>query len=743
MKRVIALFLIIGLLIPQFTENTFAKEAREGFYIKYDGKEHHYKDRTVTIIIDGKEVTTGDMPAIIMNDRTLVPAREVFESSTINAKVEWNGKKNEVYIHYKDKSITLKIGDTTAYINGKPVELDVPANLIQDISKDNAKTMIPLRFVIENLGFGLKWDYSTYTVSITSPIDEKENVKEENNDKDNNDKDNKDETIEVSKVLPTPLKGNPIIWGEAINSGGKNDSTSIITPEDNADVDITSVEYINNKFIIKANGPISSLEKTIWDGKFIVDITGARYGFDQNKLYKKEYKDNPLISEVRSSPKEDKDGKNVLRVVFDLINSEDVYDLSISADRRTLELSMETIELQRLELNQNELGDYILLTCSVAPEINSFRLNNPNRIVFDLPNTKTLINDKAIDNVLGQYVTNLRTSPFEKNTTRVVVDTDGQPDYTIKKIDSQTIHIQFTKPGYNNMKYDDQGNNPVIVLENAVNKINLEAITYEDKYMDRQYIINLPGNYENIFGSGVMYVGDSKIKDIEIRKNSKGNTSIIINENSIYVFRLEADKDNIFIKGYKPKEIYSKIIVVDFGHGGTDPGAVANGYKEKDINLAMGMYLKEYLDADSNIKVYYSRITDIFIPLQGRTDLANDVEADFVISLHNNAFNPESNGTETIYFKDADRPGLNSIELAEILQKHILKAAGLKNRGIKADNGLFILRNSKMPAAIVEVGFVTSKIDIVKITDKNIQKNVAKAIYDSIIEVFKTYPTGR
>ncbi|PKM95100.1 MAG: hypothetical protein CVU84_07200 [Firmicutes bacterium HGW-Firmicutes-1] len=747
MKRVMALFFSISILLLQFSVSVFAGETRENFYIEYDGKISQYKSKVVSINIDGEDVVTGEMPAILIDNSTLVPAREVFESNGFNAKVEWNGEKQEVYVSYKDQNIVLKIGSNTAYINNVAVTLEVPARLIRDKSQKNPKTMIPLRFVTENLGYGIEWKQNTYTAMISSPetsvvpevtpeipeIPIDDTGKGEALDELNSDK--------AKRTLPTALNANPITWSSSLTPSDQT-LASVITAQDHPVVNITAVDYESDtkNFSIQSSGPISSVVSTFMasDSKYVVDI------YNSVKLVNnKTYSDNPIVTAVRTGQQEDGAGKKVTRIVFDVKSTSVFYDLTISEDRKTLNFTMKDNMLNKIQLGQNDKGDFILLTGLAAPDVKAFRLSNPDRIVFDLGKTTTLIGNQSASNIPGQYVVAMRTAQFNSSTTRVVIETDGQADYDVTKVDKLNTLIQINEPSYKNIKYEND-TNPMITLEGIGSKIKLDGITYVDKYATKEFIIDLPGNYESVFGTGDIHIDDSIISNIEIQKNSNGNTRLVIHEKSIYVFRLEADSQNIYIKAYKPKEIYSKIIVVDFGHGGHDPGATGNGLKEKDLNLSMGTYLKGYLDSDSSIKVYYTRLDDTFISLQGRTDLANDVEADFFVSVHNNATDStKANGTETIYFKDDNRAGLNSNELASIIQKKVVSAAGLNSRGIKADNGLYLLRNSKMPATIIEVGFVSNVNDSSKISNPTIQKNVGKAIYEAIVEVFVQYPTGR
>lgn len=106
------------------------------------------------------QVQSFDQTPIIVNDFTLVPMRDIFE--TLHAKVEWDGNTQKVTAKKDDRIITLVIGSKTGFVDGKPIPLDVEARIIE------GRTMVPLRFVSEALGADVKWDSKTKTVSIST-----------------------------------------------------------------------------------------------------------------------------------------------------------------------------------------------------------------------------------------------------------------------------------------------------------------------------------------------------------------------------------------------------------------------------------------------------------------------------------------------------------------------------------------------------------------------------------------------
>ncbi len=174
-----------------------------------------------------------------------------------------------------------------------------------------------------------------------------------------------------------------------------------------------------------------------------------------------------------------------------------------------------------------------------------------------------------------------------------------------------------------------------------------------------------------------------------------------------------------------------KTIVIDPGHGGSDPGAVGvTRLQEKVVNLAVAQHLVSLLQA-SGANVIVTRSGDQSVSNQQRVDLTNRSGADLFVSIHSNAFsNPVSNGTETHY---SDRNGYSTASkfLAQQLQRELLPALGLRDRGVKASN-FFILTQAKVPAALVELGFLTNPTEEALLRRPEVQVAAAEALYRGI-----------
>lgn len=177
-----------------------------------------------------------------------------------------------------------------------------------------------------------------------------------------------------------------------------------------------------------------------------------------------------------------------------------------------------------------------------------------------------------------------------------------------------------------------------------------------------------------------------------------------------------------------------KVIAIDPGHGGHDPGAVANGLKEKDVVLGVGLHLKKYLE-DAGIKVIMTRSTDKFISLDDRPKIAENGGADTFVSLHMNAASASASGTETYYSKSGSSTKVKeSKALAEFIQERLVDTLDSKDRGEKTANFKVIYKN-KLPSVLVEMGFLTNKAEATYVNTH--QQETAKAIYLGILDYYE------
>ncbi len=152
-------------------------------------------------------------------------------------------------------------------------------------------------------------------------------------------------------------------------------------------------------------------------------------------------------------------------------------------------------------------------------------------------------------------------------------------------------------------------------------------------------------------------------------------------------------------------------IFLDPGHGGRDPGAVKNGIQEKDIVLDMGLRIGRKLSKEYQCEVFYSRTADIFLDLRPRAQMANQLGADLFISLHCNSFRTSvPNGYEDYIRVAHDKRTADIRNAIHDAVSTVWVKHGRANRGRKTAN-FAVLRHTKMPAVLVENGFLANTQD--------------------------------
>ncbi|WP_058304526.1 N-acetylmuramoyl-L-alanine amidase family protein [Gorillibacterium timonense] len=171
-------------------------------------------------------------------------------------------------------------------------------------------------------------------------------------------------------------------------------------------------------------------------------------------------------------------------------------------------------------------------------------------------------------------------------------------------------------------------------------------------------------------------------------------------------------------------------IVIDAGHGDTDPGAISiTKRNEKDFNLAIALKVNELLGNVKQVETYMTRSDDTFVSLDGRADFANSLGADAFISIHGNNFTASSRGTETYYWNSYSKT------LADIVHKHVLAATGFPDRKVQK-NDFRVVKATKMPGILIEVGFLSNAVEEALMYTPDFQYKVAASIVDGIKEYF-------
>lgn len=189
-----------------------------------------------------------------------------------------------------------------------------------------------------------------------------------------------------------------------------------------------------------------------------------------------------------------------------------------------------------------------------------------------------------------------------------------------------------------------------------------------------------------------------------------------------------------------------KIIMLDPGHGGVDPGAGEKGAFEKDIALSVSLKVRDYLQQQGAL-VIMTRETDVDLAdkdlkgysrrkvqdLKRRLDLINGSNADFFASIHLNAIpSPRWSGAQTFYsghYKESKRA-------AKFIQEELRRNLENTDRKAKAANEIYLLKYAKKPGVLVEVGFLSNPAEKEKLRQDQYQEQIAASIYEGILRYY-------
>ena len=187
-------------------------------------------------------------------------------------------------------------------------------------------------------------------------------------------------------------------------------------------------------------------------------------------------------------------------------------------------------------------------------------------------------------------------------------------------------------------------------------------------------------------------------------------------------------------------------VIIDAGHGGEDSGAVVNGLIEKDINLPIALKLRDMLVAsgyrvvmtrDSDISIYDSTASTVrekkVSDMKNREKIINSSEKNILISIHQNKFEQSKYSGAQIFYSGNNE---NSVLLAEEIRKSVTSLLQPYNRReLKKDSGsIYILKKAKVPAIIVECGFLSNPEEGAKLADEKYQSEMAFAIYCGFLQ---------
>ena len=392
-----------------------------------------------------------------------------------------------------------------------------------------------------------------------------------------------------------------------------------------------------------------------------------------------------------------------------------------------------------------------------------FMLDSPKRVVVDLPNTYV---DKRIRNKElnlcpdGSCKDSAKIGQFDYSKARIVVTTDKPEKYIpIYSADSQSMllinsdklnHTSLVSSVANIQKaYTKKISSKTGELILTFTAPVVHSIVRNDNnitvYMFNVKSYNEPDLIKSLSGSMYKSMTLSLLPQIGVKAEMKIKKNDIVQiaqsvDGKALRFTLTSQKEikttepviktETEIKPKKPP-IKDKV-VLDPGHGGTDYGAIREGINEKDITLDLTQRVASILKS-KGYKTAMTRTEDVYIGLQERCDF-NEVEnPEIFVSIHvNSAVATEPYGIETHYYHEPSK------ELAEVIQKHLMKNIDTKDRGILKSK-FYVINHTDVPAVLVETGFISNADERAELITEKRKQATAKAIAEGIIEYLKNH----
>jgi len=706
----------------------------------------------VRLVIDGVEVPDLPAPPIILNDRTLVPVREVFER--VGGVVGWHAGHRQVSLFYGDYVLVLTIDELSANLNGDAILMDIPPIIVED------RTMVPLRFPAEVFGFDVDWDAYRRAAIVNSTSNGNGNVNGndllpepevlpavyevgENYEDFLTDKEEIPWDVGATEdELPPPgVTLSPVEIGGLAQDISMAEIQTMAFPQTTITDLHTPLETGAPAYVVRASSAISEVSHFLLpDNRLVVDIHNAVAMIDGDFYAPGVVPVNAVrASQFSTTP-------TVTRVVFEVVGAAE-YSISLSADRTLLTISFSKNRIANVFAHSDGASDTLVIQGDVAPAINISTEGFPHFITVNIDNAQM----RAIGGIFpeGVFASHFSTGERADGSAYIRVYVTGDwPTFSIATSANSAAFMLHR--GISGVRYDSV--NRELRISRKFN-MNIHSLARTNDYLNFRYTFTLPpGAY--VLGRGDVSVLDGFVNSVSLERTHDSYVHLTFNTTRVLAFSIHEDEQYFIIRAHLPRDVAPFIVVIDPGHGGSDPGAIQNGVVEKELTLAVSQMIMQLLDADAFITAYMTRRDDSFVSPLNRAYFANNLGADLFVSIHANAAeirrgvnNPAVHGIETWYTVSPLELEANnrttSRRLAEIIHPQKIAASGAHDRGLRNAPNFVVLRETKMPAVLLELGFLTNPAEAARLMDDAYRWQLAYAIYRGIVETFAVYQPMR
>lgn len=688
----------ILLLLLGMTGSVFANKfmERETILLTDGGSEKTGEYSVVNILMGGEDVIS-DVPAILYElngkTRTLVPIR--FISENLGATVSWDQPTKTATIKLNGKEVKLQIDNSEAYVNGQVYELPnkVPPKLLG--YDYNYRTMVPVRFVTEQLGLEVGWIQETLTVTVDKPMQVIEDI-----------------TYDSSKKLPeiriqtTGDVDASSYFLEASDVGGQDRividiPNTVLDLDDKTILDASGMSHLGiyEKGIMSVGA--TQLEVSPYKTRVVIEVSEPK-GYEIDYLESTSELRVRFINSIRDIRTENiynaetvivKTGEapayNVKywnnKVIVDVINSVMTYNEGVNGSMPIHKGGIEKVSYSQFDPSDEYDPDDVI-----------------SRIVVSLEG------DASLEDVYVEDIDN-----------DVYVYVSGNPlaniDYGKDDVDVSHLNITTSLPTAYDADYSRSKQRLTLKIDKTAADFDAFDMDIDDNIIDEITIDSSDDDY---------YVIKAYLADNTIYVDNTGDAV----SNSLSFLFVNESLSNL--------NYANKLIVIDPGHGGKDPGAISpfTNKKEKEFVLDIGLKLKRKLE-NIGYKVYMTRDYDTYIGLYDRAEIANELGANVFVSIHINASAKEApNGVEMLYVPETGR---DNYGFARMMQNELVRVTRAFDRGLSQRPNLVVIRETNMPAVLAECGFLTNAAEESKLNSDAYIDQIVEGLYQGIIKYTK------
>lgn len=448
--------------------------------------------------------------------------------------------------------------------------------------------------------------------------------------------------------------------------------------------------------------------------RLVVDIDGIQGAFIDPLVV-----EDSLIEKIRGNEFE-----GGLRLVYDIktgVGHEIIQDDTGNITVMFYQL-LDTIDVQN-----GEAGGRIGLSIDPDTPFQLTHLPDPDRWIIDLARTTVDVRDNQLSPGAG-VVQRIRVAQHAPETTRIVLDMRDRSDVEIAR-EEGGLAIYY-------------GNRLAPLAYRIVADDEIHIGIHSDEPVEPtilrlgrpdRLVIDIPGlvwpdqPYEQIFMDGpVTRLRSSQYDEKTIR--------VVADLRHHVQYGVVKEESRVVVMLKRPS-LSERKVVVDAGHGGIDGGAVGRylGVLEKDVNLDISLKLSEMINQLGGV-AYLSRKSDVFHDLWSRPAMANDIGADVFVSIHSNTAegsSPTATGSEI--YVNMDRA--DALRLGTVLQDSLVSAIGTRDRGVR-QNRYLVVREATMPAALVEVAFLSNREEEELLSEDWFRKRAAEGLLNGLLRYF-------